>query len=126
LHQPERYNQDTSYYGQGRGSPEERRYAPDDIPLQDHPGAKTHAAHGVAPDAGDHVYDRTEGGGASRSKKKGHVRLGQLGMFGSDRKRIPWVVYLFSVIQIAVFIGEIVRNGKCRFARRGNHSAFNI
>lgn len=112
MNQSGRYNSqpDTAYYGsgqQGRLSPDERRYTTEDIPLQNRPGAKDADA------ANDHVYDAGESGRSSRqNKKKGHVRLGQLGMFGSDKKRIPWVVYLFSIVQVAVFIGEIVRNGR--------------
>jgi hypothetical protein len=34
-------------------------------------------------------------------------------MLGSEKKRIPVVVYLFSVIQIAVFIAELVKAGMC-------------
>ena len=103
--QPSRYNQDTGYYGQGRLSPDERRT--EDIPLQDRPPAKD--ANGA-----DHVYDMGESGRSSRNSRKskrGTVRLGELGMIGSKKKRIPWVVYFFSVVQIAVFIGEIIRNG---------------
>jgi hypothetical protein len=106
MNQPGKYNQDTSYYSHGRVSPDERRDTTEDIPLQNRPGAKdTNEA--------DHVYDAAESGrSSSQSKKKrGNVRLGQLGMFTNGKKRIPWVVYIFSVVQIAVFVGEIIRNG---------------
>ena len=36
-------------------------------------------------------------------------------MFGASKKKIPFVVYTFTVIQIAVFIGEIIKNGKYFF-----------
>jgi hypothetical protein len=58
----------------------------------------------------DHIYDAP---GRNRKGKKGKVRLGELGMLGANNKRIPWVVYIFSVVQIAVFIACIARNGKC-------------
>lgn len=58
----------------------------------------------------DHVYDAP--GRPKKKGKKGKVRLGELGMIGSDKKRIPWVVYIFSAIQIAVFIAEVARMGK--------------
>jgi hypothetical protein len=105
--QPGRYNQDTSYYPPGRASPEEHRYNNEDIPLQDRPPVKDQDLH-------DHVYDAGESGRTprNRKKKRGGVRLGEIGMFTNGKKRIPWVVYVFSVVQIAVFIGEIIRNGK--------------
>lgn len=104
MHQPYKYNQDTAYYGQGRVSPDDRGYTADDIPLQDRPPLKD-------PELNDHVYD-ADGRKSRQKKEKGKIRFGQLGMLGSDKKRIPWVVYVFSVIQIAVFIGEIVKNGE--------------
>lgn len=61
----------------------------------------------------DHVYD-APGAAAHgrRGKTKGKVGLGQLGMFGADRKRIPWVTYILTVAQVVVFIVEIARNGE--------------
>lgn len=109
-------NQDTAYYGQqqnyGQGAYGQSRPAGsnDDIPLQDRAGKD-----GPDPETGnDHIYDDPNApvAGGRRRKKRSKVALGQLGMFGSDKKRIPWVVYIFSVAQIAVFIGEIVNNGK--------------
>lgn len=60
----------------------------------------------------DHIYDAPGGRSGSKKKKKKGVGLGELGMFGADKKRIPWVVYIFTLVQIGVFIGEIVRNCK--------------
>jgi hypothetical protein len=76
----------------------------DDIPLQNRASANKFG------DVNDHVYDAPQ----QRKAHKGRVRLGELGMLGSNAKRIPWVVYLFTIIQVAVFIGEIVKNGKSR------------
>lgn len=42
--------------------------------------------------------------GSSGKKRKGQ---------GFFKKKIPWVVYITSVVQVGVFIAEIVRNGKC-------------
>lgn len=67
------------------------------IPLQDR-AAKDPT------DDNDHVYE------APRRKKKQGVRFGELGMLGAGTNRIPWVVYIFTVAQIAVFIGEIIDN----------------
>jgi hypothetical protein len=75
------------------------RQQPDDIPLRD----RTAKDGG---DMADHVYDRP------RRQKSRKVRFGELGMFGANSKRQPWVVYFFTLVQIAVFIGELVRNGR--------------
>ena len=97
---------DTSYYGAGNISPQQNRpYPPENIPLQDR---NKDAEMGT-----DHVYDAPGAvAGGARKKKKGKVGLGQLGMFGADRKRIPWVVYILTIAQVIVFIVEIARNGK--------------
>lgn len=98
--------QDTAYYGPGRTSPDTGRT--EDIPLQNRPQKDVEFGN-------DHVYDAPDSGRPTptqKKKKRGQVRLGQLGMFGADRKRIPWVVYTFTLVQLAVFIGEIARNGK--------------
>lgn len=93
--------QDTSYYGLSRTpSDEMRNNQSGDIPLQDR---QTKDA-----EQPDHVYEAPRRRG---SRKKG-VRFGELGMFGANTKRIPWVVYVFTVVQIGVFIGEIVKNGE--------------
>lgn len=98
---------DTTYYGAGNHSPDQGMpYPPENIPLQDRT-YKQDAEIGT-----DHVYDAPGSSAARRRKKKGKVGLGQLGMMGADRKRIPWVVYIFTIAQVVVFIVEIARNGK--------------
>lgn len=88
---------DTAYHG-GVRSPTDDNMA-DDIPLRDRQAKDNNL------EAGDHVYD------ASQSRRKERkARFGELGMFGADSKRIPFVVYFFTIAQIAVFIAEIVRN----------------
>ncbi|RDA93491.1 hypothetical protein CP533_2668 [Ophiocordyceps camponoti-saundersi (nom. inval.)] len=98
--------QDTSYYGPG---PSPGPHMAESIPLQDHPASSKN--DGVT----DHVYDALGPDGnarpPSRRRSKGKIRIGELGMFGANRKRIPWVVYFFTVIQVAVFVAEIVKNG---------------
>ena len=74
------------------------------IPLQDRMPKDS------AADATDHVYEAPP----RKKAKKAAVRFGELGMFGANSKRIPWVVYLFSIVQVGVFIGEIVKNGECK------------
>lgn len=95
------FYQDTSYHG---GSNPAHGQGQEAIPLQDRPGKD------VDPEMNDHVYDAP---GRNKKNKKGKVRLGELGMLGANNKRIPWVVYIFSVVQIAVFIACIARNGRC-------------
>ncbi|PFH62080.1 hypothetical protein XA68_15171 [Ophiocordyceps unilateralis] len=99
---------DTGYYGSGGGPISAGPHVAEEIPLQDHPASKN---DGVT----DHVYDALGPDGnarpSSRRRSRGKVRVGELGMFGANRKRIPWVVYLFTVVQIAVFIAEIIKNG---------------
>ena len=100
---------DTMYYGHDRPSSDGRQQQPsaEDIPLQDR-----NAKVGRPLEMDDHIYDDPQGGRRRKKKKPHKVGLGELGMLGSDRKRIPWVVYVFSLVQIAVFIAEVARNGK--------------
>ncbi|KAL1852855.1 hypothetical protein Daus18300_012019 [Diaporthe australafricana] len=92
--------QDTSYHG-GNGSPsDDRVHSQDAIPLQDR-GVKD------ANDDLDHVYEAPR---RKRTERKQGVRFGELGMFGAYGNRIPWVVYIFTVVQVGVFIGEIAKN----------------
>ncbi|KFG78271.1 DHHC zinc finger membrane protein [Metarhizium anisopliae] len=93
---------DTAYYGQAGAAV--GPHAQGDIPLQDRAGKND--------DMNDHIYDAPDAGMAGEGRKRRkHVRVGELGMLGSDKKRIPWVCYVFTVVQVAVFIGEIVKNG---------------
>lgn len=98
--------QDTDYHGLSRVPSDEMAYnhPTDDIPLQNRP--KDLDGNDI-----DHVYEAPR-----RRKSKKAVRFGELGMLGSNTKRIPWVVYIFTVAQIGVFIGEIVKNGKPQYA----------
>ncbi|KAF4119646.1 Rhomboid family [Geosmithia morbida] len=99
---------DTGYYGAaGAASRQPSPVGSEAIPLQDRP--LKDGGMGVADaEMNDHVYDAPEGTRRRRKKKK--VGLGELGMLRSGKKGIPWVVYTFSLIQIGVFIGELVRN----------------
>ncbi|KAG5983197.1 hypothetical protein E4U55_000538 [Claviceps digitariae] len=92
---------DTAYHGQrGPGT----RLRDDDIPLRDRTGKVDSAT--------DHVYDAPELGAAGQTKKKKKgIAVGELGMLASNKKRTPWACYVFSVVQVAVFIGEIIKNG---------------
>ncbi|KAJ9148246.1 Rhomboid-like protein [Pleurostoma richardsiae] len=93
--------QDTGYYGLDRTPSGDNLNSNDGIPLRDR------TPKPLADDGLDHVYEVPQ---RERKPRKGAVRFGELGMFGAYSKKIPWVVYIFSIVQIAVFIGEIVRN----------------
>lgn len=105
---------DTRYHGSGQSAGDVSPIGGDDIPLQaqNKTGGPT---QGIGPmDSSDHVYDASQQRRNTRQKddsgKKG-LYFGDMGMLGSNKRRIPIMVYLFSVIQIAVFIGELVKSG---------------
>ncbi|KAL2160568.1 hypothetical protein VTH06DRAFT_1256 [Thermothelomyces fergusii] len=88
--------QDTGYYSHSPVSH-------DDIPLQ----SRQHLPPKDV-EIQDHVYDAPQ----PKKSRRGRVGFGELGMLGSGRKKIPFVVYFFTLIQVGVFIGEIVKNAK--------------
>lgn len=96
---------DTAYRGLSPVPSDDMAYShrADDIPLRDH------AQQPPAKDAEmqDHVYDAPQ----PRKPRRGRVRFGELGMLRSNGNKIPFVVYFFTLVQVAVFIGEIVKNG---------------
>ena len=98
--------QDTGYHGHSPVSPDDMAYnrPADAIPLQDNP----QRVPSKDTEMQDHVYDASQ----SKKPRRGRVRFGELGMTGSGRKKITFVVYIFTIIQVAVFIAEIVKNGK--------------
>lgn len=117
---------DTSYYGagghpHGTNSPSnDSVFAADGIPLQNRNKPYGSDSPDHMQNMPDHVYDVPQGapgapgvaGTAAANGGNSKVRFGELGMLGANnRKRIPWVVYMFTIIQVAVFIGEIVKNG---------------
>lgn len=101
---------DTRYHGPGDA--ELSPVATDEIPLRTHTHNKT---PGYLNESTDHVYDADPSPRRRpTTKSRGGVRFGQLGMLGADRKGIPIVVYVFSLIQIVVFIVELVKAGMLR------------
>jgi hypothetical protein len=110
--------QQQSSYSGNMGGPHDQESAyggpsrPDDIPLRPRPPPKD------VETGTDHVYEAPSSGRPTpvqKKKKRGNIRLGQLGMFGAENMRkVPWVVYIFSIVQVAVFVGQIVRNGKAQ------------
>ena len=106
--------QDSDYQRLSRVPSEEMAYnqRADDIPLEPQGPNRNGNGNGNGlkdPEMQDHVYEAPQPQRKKSRKRK--VRFGELGMLGSNNaKRIPWVVYLLTVIQVAVFIGEIVKN----------------
>ena len=58
-------------------------------------------SHSPEPNQSVPLHDPLEGTGRRKRARKG--------FWG---KKIPWVVYLISVVQVAVFIAELVKNGE--------------
>ncbi|KAK8129274.1 ribonuclease P protein subunit 3 [Apiospora kogelbergensis] len=107
-HSQQSFAQDTSYHS---AAPGDVSPVGDDIPLRNQPGTNKFGppGGGMAPmDSNDHVYD-AEGPPRQRGKGRGRLGFGEIGMIGANKRRIPFVVYLLSIIQIAVFIGELVK-----------------
>lgn len=119
MHSQHSFAQDTRYHSSGPGN-----VSPigDDIPLREHQeGARKMGASGfTAMDSTDHVYDTPENGLGPQERAaaaKGRLRFGELGFSGGSgsgeqKRRIPIFVYLFSLIQIGVFIAELVKAGE--------------
>ncbi|KAI0976501.1 hypothetical protein F4678DRAFT_228402 [Xylaria arbuscula] len=94
---------DTRY--NGAGSPAGSPIGTDDIPLRQH-----NKTPGYLNDSTDHVYDADPAPRRRKNASSRGLQFGQLGMFGSENKKsFPIVVYLFSIIQVAVFIAELVK-----------------
>ncbi|KAI0393958.1 rhomboid-domain-containing protein [Xylariaceae sp. FL0594] len=94
---------DTRYHGPG--SPDASPVMADEIPLQPHNKLPT----GYLNESNDHVYDAEPAPRRGGPLKAGRLGFGQLGMMNSNKKRIPIFVYIFTTIQVAVFIYELVK-----------------
>lgn len=98
------FAQDSPYYGQGGGGRpfDSTNSFRDDIPLQD---------QGKKDQGTDHVYDAQQLPPPNRGSSDNR-RSGGFGRFFKKGKgRTSWVVYFFTIVQVAVFIAEIVKNG---------------
>lgn len=121
------FAQDTRYH-----SPAPGNVSPvgDDIPLRQHPenGYKMgEPGFAGAMDSTDHVYDATERSRGRSSASKNHgVRFGELGMLGAGKRRVPIFVYIFTIIQIAVFIAELVKCAQLTGSPIQTKPSFNV
>lgn len=99
---------DTRYYGQGGGGRQGSTNSfRDDIPLRDHPGAPPKSNLGPT----DHVYDAPTAPPHLIEEARPN-RRSRMDFLKKPRGRIPWVTYVFTIVQVAVFIAEIAKNGK--------------
>lgn len=95
--------QDSQYYGPvggGRAQDSTNSFR-DDIPLRDQTPGKAGNDHVYDAPPNDHVYDAEPG----RKQQSGPMG------FLKNPKRIAWVTYTFTLVQVCVFIAEIVKNG---------------
>lgn len=103
----------SAYYASGGGGREtEPNPYSDDIPLRQHPSKGcSEILHDPLPHD-PAIVDRPSQNAARRRRKQG--------FFG--RGKIPWVVYILTLIQVCVFIAELVKNGElCSFYAFGSH-----
>jgi hypothetical protein len=73
-----------------------------------------HGYAGAAVNNTDHVYDATNAPGhleGGRRRKRISAMIG-LDTLNKPKTRIPWVVYILTLVQVIVFVVEIVKNGK--------------
>lgn len=76
--------------------------------MRDHPGKL-----GMNDSSTDHVYDAPAPppGMVEEGRSRSNRRQSRLGFVKAPKKKIAWVVYTLTIIQIAVFIAEIAKNG---------------
>ncbi|ESZ94848.1 hypothetical protein SBOR_4724 [Sclerotinia borealis F-4128] len=119
--------QDSQYYGQGGGGREQdgMGYSREDIPLRENsqvPGKD-------APDAdlNDHVYDAGESGIPPHLKDQKRNRMSDAMAMGlvNKKKGIPFVTYTLTLVQVIVFIVEIVKNSQLTGSPIEIHPSFN-
>ena len=97
------------YYGQGGGGRQGSTTSfRDDIPLRDHPGAPPKSNL----DSTDHVYDAADPTVPPHMMEEARPkRRSRLDFVKKPKGRIPWVTYVLTTVQVAVFIAEIAKNG---------------
>ncbi|KAI9671502.1 MAG: hypothetical protein M1817_003553 [Caeruleum heppii] len=103
---PHGYDESPYYYGGGNGatSPDRNPFA-DDIPLRDHPGKPSIGGSTIQTDRRPSEVEKgspIEDGHRSRRKRGSKLFKG--------KGRTPWFIYIITLIQVTVFIGELVKN----------------
>lgn len=110
-HSQTSFGSDSGYYGAGQGDrvQDASAYA-DDRPLRPHPQKKDSeewTARNQQQYRLDDVGEAVEPGRGRKSSRGRRKR--STGFFSG---RIPWVVYILTLVQAGVFIGELVKNGE--------------
>ncbi len=104
----------TAYYGQGGGGRpmDSTNQFSDNMPLRDHPGGQTMGGAGLkgtrTNDTTDHVYDIENTNPKRRSPTGFGFGTSNRFRFGGEEKT-AWVVWLLTIIQVIVFIIELVK-----------------
>ena len=113
LYQPHRTASEEStleYFSAGRaGRSEDVRQHSDEIPLREHPQPiDEHSSimkHQALP------QDELPSPAASQPRRRRHRESKKKGFFSWET---TWAVYILTLIQLAVFIAELVKNGRLR------------
>lgn len=107
--QPQKFQSTPSKYPSPYSPPQVNTYS-DDTPLHHKPKMNTsnlpppiETTYPPSPESQQPKPAMLESPRSRRSKRK-------RGFFSG---RVPWFVYLFTLIQISVFIGEIIKNCEC-------------
>lgn len=111
--------QNSQYYGQGGGGrPQDGMdYSNEDIPLREHPQVPAKDAstdHVYDSNINDHVYDAGESGIPSHLQNKKKNRMSDAMAMGlvNKKKGFPFVTYTLTLVQVIIFIVEIVKNSE--------------
>ncbi|EOD46789.1 putative rhomboid family membrane protein [Neofusicoccum parvum UCRNP2] len=91
---PTHADDDTAYHGAGAA-----------IPL--HSKQPSPSRYNADPEGNAPLVAGPDGNGMRRERSRRHKKKD-----GWFTGKIPWVVYTLTIVQIAVFIGEIIKNGK--------------
>ncbi|KAB8296678.1 hypothetical protein EYC80_002101 [Monilinia laxa] len=128
---------DTQYYSQGGGGRQQdgMGYSGEDIPLRENPQvpAKDTSTDHVYdsnfndPNFNDHVYDAGESGVPPHIKNQNNHRMSDAMAMRlvNKKKGIPFVTYTLTLIQVIVFIVEIVKNAQLTGSPIEIHPSFN-
>ncbi|KAF7872091.1 uncharacterized protein EAF02_009196 [Botrytis sinoallii] len=124
--------QNSQYYSQGGGGRpyDGMGYSNDDIPLRENPQVPPKDAstdHIYDSNLNDHVYDAGESGVPShlRNNKKNRMSDAMAMSLINKKKGFPFVTYTLTLVQVIVFIVEIVKNSQLTGSPIEIHPSFN-
>ena len=108
-HSQTSFGSESAYYGTGqRGRAQDPSGYADDRPLRPHP-RKEDSEDWMAQNQQQFRLDEV-GESVERRKQRKSSRSGKRRSGGFFSGRIPWVVYVLTLVQASVFIGELVKN----------------